>query len=74
MPDALSPEARSERMSRVRGSDTKPQLWLRKAIHARGFRYALGWMRMSNLRLTVDRTTNFMILTIGGNRLIISEC
>lgn len=42
MPDILSPEARSERMSRIRGSDTKPELWLRKAMHARGFRYVLG--------------------------------
>ncbi|MGH8096801.1 very short patch repair endonuclease [Stenotrophomonas indicatrix] len=42
MPDILTPEARSERMSRIRSSDTKPELWLRKAMHARGFRYVLG--------------------------------
>ncbi|WP_295576620.1 DNA mismatch endonuclease Vsr [uncultured Stenotrophomonas sp.] len=42
MPDILSPEARSERMSRIRSSDTKPELLLRKAMHARGFRYVLG--------------------------------
>lgn len=29
-------------MSGIRGSDTKPELFLRKALHARGFRYRLG--------------------------------
>lgn len=42
MPDILSAEARSERMSRIRSADTKPELILRKALHARGFRYVLG--------------------------------
>lgn len=42
MPDILSVEARSERMSRIRSSGTKPELSLRKALHARGFRYVLG--------------------------------
>jgi DNA mismatch endonuclease (patch repair protein) len=39
--DTLSPEQRSERMSRVRGRDTKPELLIRKALHARGYRYRL---------------------------------
>lgn len=42
MPDILSAEARSERMSRIRSADTKPELILRKALHAQGFRYVLG--------------------------------
>jgi DNA mismatch endonuclease (patch repair protein) len=29
-------------MSRIRGSDTKLELWVRKALHKRGFRYRLG--------------------------------
>lgn len=29
-------------MSRIRGSDTKIELLVRKALHARGFRYRLG--------------------------------
>lgn len=41
MVDILTPEARSERMSRIRGRDTKPELVLRKALHAAGFRYRL---------------------------------
>lgn len=41
MADFLSPEARSERMSRIRAKDTAPEVALRKALHALGFRYRL---------------------------------
>jgi DNA mismatch endonuclease (patch repair protein) len=41
MADFLSPEQRSERMSRIRGKDTTPELALRKALHALGLRYRL---------------------------------
>lgn len=40
--DILTPEQRSAQMSRIRGSDTKIELLVRKALHARGFRYRLG--------------------------------
>ena len=39
--DTLSKEARSERMSRVRGKDTKPEMKLRRLVHGMGFRYRL---------------------------------
>lgn len=39
--DTLTPEARSERMSRVHAKDTKPEMKLRKLIHGMGFRYRL---------------------------------
>jgi DNA mismatch endonuclease (patch repair protein) len=39
--DTLSPGQRSERMSRIRSRDTKPELAIRSALHARGFRYRL---------------------------------
>jgi DNA mismatch endonuclease (patch repair protein) len=39
--DTLSSEARSERMSRVRGKDTAPEMYVRHLIHALGFRYRL---------------------------------
>lgn len=29
-------------MSGIRGKDTKPELFVRKALHAKGFRYRLG--------------------------------
>ena len=41
MADVVSPEKRSEMMSGIRGKDTKPELLIRKSLHARGFRYRL---------------------------------
>lgn len=40
--DILTPEQRSAQMSRIRGSNTKLEILVRKALHARGFRYRLG--------------------------------
>lgn len=39
--DTLSPAERSERMSRVRNKDTKPEWIVRKALTRLGFRYRL---------------------------------
>lgn len=39
--DTLSPRDRSERMSRVRGKDTKPELLVRRLVHSLGYRYRL---------------------------------
>jgi DNA mismatch endonuclease (patch repair protein) len=41
MADTLSPAARSERMSRVRGRDTGPEMVVRRALHRMGYRYRL---------------------------------
>lgn len=41
MVDFLSPAKRSERMSRIRSSNTSPELALRRALHALGFRFRL---------------------------------
>lgn len=41
MPDIVSQETRSRMMSGIRGKDTQPEMVLRKALHARGFRYRL---------------------------------
>jgi len=41
MADLLTPVERSERMSRIRGKDTQPELALRKALHSLGLRYRL---------------------------------
>lgn len=46
MADFLTPAERSERMSRIRSRDTSPELALRKALHARGFRFRLGDKRL----------------------------
>lgn len=39
--DTISPERRSEVMSRIRGKDTKPEMLVRRHLHAIGFRYRL---------------------------------
>lgn len=39
--DTLTPEQRSERMSRVRCKDTKPEWVVRRLVHGMGFRYRL---------------------------------
>jgi DNA mismatch endonuclease (patch repair protein) len=41
MADTLSPAARSERMARVRGRDTGPEMVVRRALHRMGYRYRL---------------------------------
>ena len=42
MADVHTPQQRSYNMSRVRGKDTKPELIVRKYLHAHGFRYRLN--------------------------------
>ncbi|MBA3323288.1 MAG: DNA mismatch endonuclease Vsr [Pyrinomonadaceae bacterium] len=44
--DTLSPQERSERMSRVRGKDTKPELRVRRLVHSMGYRYRLHSRRL----------------------------
>jgi DNA mismatch endonuclease (patch repair protein) len=39
--DTLTPAQRSERMSRVRARDTKPELLVRRLVHGMGYRYRL---------------------------------
>lgn len=39
--DIVSPEQRSRMMAAVRSKDTKPELFLRRALHALGYRYRL---------------------------------
>ena len=41
MTDILTPEQRSERMSRIRWRDMKPELVVRRLTHALGYRYRL---------------------------------
>lgn len=41
MADTLTPEQRSERMSRVRAKNTKPEMLVRKLVHRLGYRYRL---------------------------------
>ena len=41
MPEKLTPEQRSRNMAHVKGSNTKPELTVRKLLHRQGFRFRL---------------------------------
>jgi DNA mismatch endonuclease (patch repair protein) len=41
MVDTLTPKARSERMARIRGKDTVPEMVVRRLVHALGHRFRL---------------------------------
>jgi DNA mismatch endonuclease (patch repair protein) len=41
MADIVSPDIRSRMMAGIRGKNTKPELIVRRALHAHGFRYRL---------------------------------
>ena len=44
--DSLTKRERSERMSRIKGADTKPELIVRRVVHGMGFRYRLHDCRL----------------------------
>lgn len=46
MNDVFTPEQRSAVMARIRSADTRPEVALRKALHARGLRYRLHDRRL----------------------------
>ncbi len=46
MSDVFTPEQRSAVMARIRSADTRPEVALRKALHARGLRYRLHDRRL----------------------------
>lgn len=46
MPDKLTPAQRSRCMSRIRGRDTRPEILVRRGLHARGFRFRLQDRRL----------------------------
>lgn len=50
MADKLTPEQRSWNMSRIRGKNTKPELLVRRLLHAKGYRYRLHG-RSGSIRL-----------------------
>ena len=40
--DTITPEQRSRNMSAIRSSNTKPEIYLRKLLFARGYRYTIN--------------------------------
>ena len=47
MVDIVSTTVRSRMMSAIRGKDTKPELVIRRSLHARGYRYRLHVRNLS---------------------------
>ena len=45
-PDVVDPATRSLIMSRIRGRDTRPEMAIRRGLHARGYRYRLHYRRL----------------------------
>lgn len=41
MADIVNKQTRSRMMAGIRGKDTQPELAIRRALHARGFRFRL---------------------------------
>lgn len=63
MSDVHSPEIRSKNMRAIRASDTKPEMIVRKALHAAGYRYRLrgaGLPGRPDLVLSKYRTAVFV--------------
>lgn len=46
MADKLTPEGRSELMSRIRSKDTEPEMTVRRLLHGLGYRYVLHDRRL----------------------------
>lgn len=63
MTDVMDRQTRSRVMARIRGRDTKPELLLRRALHARGFRFRLNQRKLPgspDIVLTKWRTAVFV--------------
>jgi DNA mismatch endonuclease (patch repair protein) len=44
--DKISPEKRSENMRKIRSTNTKPELLIRKLIFSKGYRYRIHWKKL----------------------------
>src|SRR5262249_8522677 len=63
--DPLSSSERSERMSRIRDSNTKPEMAVRGIVHNLGFRYALHVSALPGKPDLVFRTRHKVIFVHG---------
>jgi DNA mismatch endonuclease, patch repair protein len=61
----LTDRKRSQLMSRIRGKNTKPELLLRRAIHARGLRYRLHDSRLPGKPDIVFMTRRAVVFVNG---------
>ncbi len=63
MADTITPERRSANMALIRGKDTRPELFVRRALHALGYRFRLHGARLPgkpDLVLAGRRTVIFV--------------
>ncbi|WP_424578439.1 very short patch repair endonuclease [Bradyrhizobium sp. USDA 326] len=63
--DRLTPARRSWLMSRVRGKDTAPEMVVRRAVHALGYRYRLHVADLPGCPDLVFRSRNKVIFVHG---------
>ncbi len=49
MTDVLTPQQRSYCMSRIQGKDTKPEMMVRRVLHALGYRYRVHVRSLSGI-------------------------
>jgi DNA mismatch endonuclease (patch repair protein) len=63
--DPLTPAERSERMSRVRSVDTKPEMRVRRLVHGMGYRYRLHVRTLPGLPDLVFRSRRKVIFVHG---------
>ncbi|RUX96922.1 hypothetical protein EOA25_28640 [Mesorhizobium sp. M2A.F.Ca.ET.040.01.1.1] len=62
--DTLSPSARSERMSRVRGRDTKPEMRVRRLVHAMAIETVCIRSELASKRVVCGRGRNHTVSPI----------
>lgn len=67
MADTVSPEVRSRMMAGIRPTDTKPELIIRRGLHALGYRFRLGRSYRENGKLLPGRPD----LVFPGRRAVI---
>ena len=65
MADTVDAATRSRIMASIRGKDTKPEMVLRKTLHARGFRYRLHGKRLPGKPDMVFRRFNAVCFVHG---------
>lgn len=65
MADIVDHKTRSRMMSGIRGSNTKPEILLRKALHAEGFRFRINVRRLPGTPDIVLPKWNTAILVHG---------
>lgn len=63
--DTVSPETRSRMMAAIKAKDTKPELAIRRGLHAIGFRYSLHTSRFPG-RPDIVLTKHRAVIWING--------